>query len=280
MSTHHTKENSFIKEKNGHIENTQNTCYNLTYQKENSKKRKGKIKMKHRIFWAGDSTVKRNTIETYPQTGIGQALYLYLKEDVTIYNYAENGRSTKSFIQEGRLDQIAAEIGENDFLFIQFGHNDQKEDEERHTDAYGEYQENLKKFIELAKKKKAKAVLITPLYRRHFDENGKILDHVHFDYPDAMKAVAKECSVVYIDLSEKSKCLFTQYGDEATKKWFMHLQPGEYQAYPKGSIDNTHLKQEGAVIMAGLVAEGLAQLGGEYQQLLLDRASDKSILPI
>lgn len=235
-------------------------------------------KMEQRILWAGDSTVKKNTIETYPQTGIGQVLNLYLKPEIAILNYAENGRSTKSFITEGRLEKINTEIKENDFLFIQFGHNDQKTDIERHTDSYGEYQENLKKFIEVAKRKNALPVLITSLYRRHFDEFGIIKENVHEDYPIAMKDVAKESQIACIDLCEKSKQLLEQYGDGETKKWFMNLRSNQYSAYPNGLEDNTHLKQEGAVIMAGLVAEGLYELGGQYRSLLLDEKKRRILL--
>ena len=79
-----------------------------------------------KIFWASDSTVQTNKFMTYPQTGIGQVFSLYTKDDVTVVNYAKNGRSTKSFIDEGRLQRIDEEIGAGDFLFIQFGHNDEK----------------------------------------------------------------------------------------------------------------------------------------------------------
>ena len=78
------------------------------------------------IYWAGDSTVQYNDITTYPQTGIGQVLHLYLKPDVKISNHAKNGRSTKSFIDESRVPAIYDAITEGDFLFIQFGHNDEK----------------------------------------------------------------------------------------------------------------------------------------------------------
>ena len=79
-----------------------------------------------KIYWAGDSTVAFNGIVTYPQTGIGQVFGLYLSEDAKVVNYAVNGRSTKSFMAEGRLKAIEREITKEDFLFIQFGHNDEK----------------------------------------------------------------------------------------------------------------------------------------------------------
>ena len=118
------------------------------------------------IYWAGDSTVQTNRIATYPQTGIGQVFPLYIKEEIVVSNHAKNGRSTKSFMDEGRLAAIEEKIGEGDFLFIQFGHNDWNEKPERHTVAFGDYQDNLKLFISKAREKKAFPVLITPVYRR------------------------------------------------------------------------------------------------------------------
>lgn len=78
------------------------------------------------IYWAGDSTVQYNSILTYPQTGIGQVFHLFVKPEVRIENHAKNGRSTKSFLDEGRFTVMLDRMGEGDFLFIQFGHNDEK----------------------------------------------------------------------------------------------------------------------------------------------------------
>ena len=79
-----------------------------------------------RIYYAADSIVAQKNIFTYPETGIGQMLPLYLKRTVYVQNHAENGRSTKSFIDESRLAAIYNDIRQGDFLFIQFGHNDEK----------------------------------------------------------------------------------------------------------------------------------------------------------
>ena len=224
--------------------------------------------MKKRIFWAGDSTVAQNTIGSYPQTGMGQTLSLYLYEDVIIYNFAKNGRSSKSFINEGILEKIKEELKEGDFLFIQFGHNDQKADEERSTKAFSTYQEYLTDYIETAKKCGAYPVLITSLYRRMFLPNGHIKDEVHFDYPDAMKQLGEKLNVPVIDLCQKSKELLENAGDDNSKKWFMHLKKGEFISHIDGLEDNTHLRYEGAVKMAGLVAQGLTELGGIYKELI------------
>ncbi|MBQ9766034.1 MAG: rhamnogalacturonan acetylesterase [Lachnospiraceae bacterium] len=222
-----------------------------------------------KIYWAGDSTVKKNNISTYPQTGIGQMLPMYLKNEVTICNHAENARSTKSFIAEGRLDAILTELNAGDYLFIQFGHNDWNEKPERHTVAFGDYQDNLRFFINKAREKGAFPVLITPVYMREYDESGVLKEKVHFDYPDAMLAVGKETNTPCIDLCQKSYEAIKNAGSEFSKNWFMNLPADLYRTAPDGKVDNAHLRYEGAVVMAGLVAEGLYELGEHYRELLI-----------
>ena len=77
-----------------------------------------------KIFMMGDSTMKYNNILTYPQTGWGQVVELFVNEGVRVIDYAENGRSTKSFIAEGRFQRILDEMDKGDFVIFQFGHND------------------------------------------------------------------------------------------------------------------------------------------------------------
>lgn len=223
---------------------------------------------KVRIFLAGDSTVAYNNISTYPQTGWGQVLHLYLQDGIEIYNYAKNGRSSKSFIEEGRLEKIDESLQAGDLLLIQFGHNDQKEDQERHTDPYTTYQEYLTQYIEVARKHQAKPILITSLYRRHFDETGKLIENVHGEYPHAMVTLGDKLSVPVIDLCTKSEKILEDLGEEQSRELFMNLGPNRSVKYPEGIIDNTHLQYKGAVYMAGIVAKGLKDLGGEYQQLV------------
>lgn len=232
--------------------------------------------MKPMIYWAGDSTVKQNDITSYPQTGIGQGFSLYVKKGIFIDNRAENGRSTKSFIDEGILDTIERDIKKGDFLFIQFGHNDEKPDEERHTEPYGSFQDNLRRYIKAASDKGAYPVLITALYRRLFQENGSLLiPDTHGSYPEAMIQLGKECQAPVIDLCTLSRELIEKTGPEPSKSWFMHLPEGRYPNYPEGKEDNTHLTYEGCVVFAGLIAEELRKLGGVYEALLLPLDGDR-----
>lgn len=209
-----------------------------------------------RIFYAGDSTVTFNKIDTFPQAGLSQGLLLYLRDDVFLRSFAVNGRSTGSFLAEGRLSEIEERLSEGDVFLIQFGHNDEKkEDPCRYCEPYGAYQENLKRMIDAAKKKGALPVLVTPMARRLFDEAGHFLGGSHGDYPEAMRELANREMVPCIDLNAKSERFLEQVGDYGSRRWFV---------YPK---DNSHLTHEGAAVMAGFLAEGLRDLGEPYVSL-------------
>lgn len=226
-----------------------------------------------KIFWAADSTVQNNNILTYPQTGIGQVLSLYLKEDVQVVNYAKNGRSTKSFIDEGRLARIEQEIGEGDFLFIQFGHNDEKqEDPSRYTEPFSSFMENLENFIGVARSHKAYPVLITPLERRCFVAEKHLGIGAHSDYVAAMKQTSEKSKVPLVDLYSMSRKELKKAGEPGSRKWYMHFDKDLYENYPEGKQDNTHLRYEGAVMYAGLIAKGLYELGEIYQDILIDES--------
>ena len=223
------------------------------------------------IYWAGDSTVQYNGIKTYPQTGIGQVFNLFIKPEIMISNHAKNGRSTKSFIDESRLEPIYDSITEGDFLFIQFGHNDEKKDDPaRYTEPFGEFVENLEKFVNVARNKKAHPVIITPVERRNFIDVSTPTEFNHDEYVKAMKQTAEKLNVALIDLNSMSREELKKKGVEASKDWYMHLPEGVYPYHMEGLADNTHLKYAGAVAYAGCIARGLKELGGIYEELLLE----------
>lgn len=226
--------------------------------------------MRH-IFWAGDSTVACNKINTFPQTGIAQAFDRFCAADVVIYNHAVNGRSTKSFIDESRLATIYNEISKEDYLFIQFGHNDEKiNDPARYTDPHGEFITNLGKFVNVARNKGAYPVFITSVERRLFDENGKLKPSEHTEYVKGMKEAGEEFDVPVVDLFAMSREFLEKTGDEASKKYYMNLAPGEASWAPDGKKDNSHLKYEGAMLYSGMIAKGLKEIGEHYATLIAD----------
>ena len=223
------------------------------------------------IYWAGDSTVQYNSIKTYPQTGIGQVFNLFIKPEIQISNHAKNGRSTKSFIDESRLEPIYDNITEGDFLFIQFGHNDEKKDDPaRFTEPFGEFMVNLEKYVNVARNKNAYPVIITPIERRNFIDKSLPCEFDHTDYVEAMKQTAKKLDVALVDLNAMSRDELNRIGAEASKDWYMHIPEGKYPYHMEGLADNTHLKYAGAVAYAGCIARGLKKLGGIYEDILLD----------
>ena len=120
------------------------------------------------VFLAGDSTMADKKEKDYPETGWGQILPEFFNDYVTVYNYARNGRSSKSFIDEGLWDTILNHLQPGDYVFIQFGHNDQKfQDPRRYTNPFTAYRQNLVRFILDSKKKEAHPVLLTSIVRRN-----------------------------------------------------------------------------------------------------------------
>lgn len=225
----------------------------------------------NKIFWAGDSTVQTNDYTTYPQTGIGQVFSIFIKENYQVENHAKNGRSTKSFLDEGRLRVIEERIGEGDFLFIQFGHNDEKqEDPSRYTEPFSSFMDNLEKFIDVAAGHGARPVLITPLERRCFVDERHLGIGAHSDYVAAMKQTAERRGVPLVDLYSMSRGELKQAGEPGSRRWFMNFDGGEYKNYPEGLQDNTHLRYEGAVLFGSLIARGLRELGGVYREIILE----------
>ncbi|MDF2923478.1 MAG: lipolytic protein family [Paenibacillaceae bacterium] len=210
------------------------------------------------LFLAGDSTVTDSSEAGFPFSGWGQMLPYFFKHDVAVANHAKGGRSSKSFISEGRLAPIVEELKEGDYLFIQFGHNDQKWDEDRHTDPSTTYPECLQQYIEAARTKKATPLLLTSVHRRYYDAAGELKD-THGAYLEAVRQLAKEEGIPMIDLAEKSRQLFEEIGPEGTKSVFLWGSPGEWMNHASGVMDNTHFQERGSLRIAELVVQGIRE---------------------
>ncbi|MCB9219486.1 MAG: rhamnogalacturonan acetylesterase [Ignavibacteriales bacterium] len=208
------------------------------------------------IFLAGDSTIAEKLLEKRPETGWGEKIGIFFSENIKIKNHAKNGRSTKSFINEGRWQAIMDSVSKGDYVFIQFGHNDQSITKgERYTHPI-DFKNNYRKFVIETRSRDAIPVLITPVMRRRFNENGTFYD-VHGIYPDLIRQVAKEMNVALIDLSKSSEDLFIKLGEKETEKIFLILKPGDSPNYPEGKDDNTHFNDHGAEVIAKLVADDI-----------------------
>jgi len=158
------------------------------------------------IFMIGDSTMANKPyLDGNPEKGWGQVFGLYFRDEVKVDNHAVNGRSSKSFINEGRWQKVRELIKPGDYVIIQFGHNDQKKNSpERYAPPQTEYRQNLEKFIHETRDLGANPVLATPIVRRRFDEYAHFYD-THGAYPDVVREVARELDVPLLDLHKKSR---------------------------------------------------------------------------
>src|SRR5690606_33930509 len=205
------------------------------------------------LFLIGDSTLADKPYTgSNPEKGWGQVLPLYLKKGIRVENHAVNGRSTKSFRDEGRWDSVQKRIKPGDYVIIQFGHNDQKkESPDRYAAANTDYRSNLVRYITEAREKGAKPIIASPISRRSYNEKG-VLEDTHGRYSEVVREVAKEMKVPLLDLHKRTVEVIEQFGIEKSKELFLHYKPGDYDKFPEGKSDDTHLSPTGAFKVADL----------------------------
>lgn len=219
------------------------------------------------IFMIGDSTMANKSLEKQNQErGWGMVLNEFLQGDIVVDNHAVNGRSTKSFIDEGRWDKVLDRLHEGDYVVIQFGHNDEKADEARHTDPNTTFKANLRRFITEARSKGAKPILMNSIVRRKFCENStKKLEDTHGEYIIVPKQLAKEENVPFVDANTVTKKIVQKYGAEKSKTLYMWIEPNRYEFCPDGKQDDTHLNVEGAHIVARALLKQMVKVAPELK---------------
>ncbi len=221
------------------------------------------------IYLIGDSTMADKPLTGSPERGWGQVFALYVRPEIHIENDARNGRSTKSFIKEGRWEEVRNKLKSGDYVLIQFGHNDEKKDDStRFADAHTDFKSNLLRFVRETEAKGAHPVLITPVVRRRFDTTGIFYD-VHGDYPGVVREVGSAENVPVVDLHRKSMNLLERLGEEESKKLFLHVGAGEFSAMPGGKRDDTHFCWYGASVVARLVVDQIRELHLPLEGLLI-----------
>lgn len=208
------------------------------------------------VYLCGNSTVVDQDNE--PWASWGQMIPRFFDERICFANFAESGEAANSFIAARRLKKILTEIKPGDYLMVEFGHNDQKQKGEG-KGAYLSFWNSLEQFVDSARAHGATPVLITPTQRRRFDEYGKIQD-THEDYPQAMRDLAKAKKVPLIDLNEMTRTLYEAWGEEASKRAFVHYPANTFPDQPKALADNTHFNPYGAYEIAKCVIEGMKAL--------------------
>lgn len=207
------------------------------------------------VYLIGDSTVSDKAVSTYPETGWGMPFKYYFDTTVVVDNRAKNGRSTRTFIEEGRWKSVMKTLKAGDYVLIQFGHNDEVPTKGSYTPP-DQFMANLVKFITDTRSRQATPVLITPVARRRFDSAGHVVD-THAKYAALVRKVAKEQHTALIDLTKTSMQLLQQLGPEESKFLWLNLSKGENPHYPDGRHDNTHFNELGARKMAELVLKGI-----------------------
>lgn len=215
-----------------------------------------------RIFLVGDSTMADKDQKSRPETGWGMVLPSYFNDDVVIENHARNGRSTRTFISEGRWDYLMGRVGKGDYVVIQFGHNDQSIKKADRYTSPADFKKNFEKFVDDVRAKGAIPILCTPVERRKFDKDSNFVDQ-HGVYPNIIRAVAKEKGTYLIDMQHESMDFLVGAGNEGSKQYFMHVKSGECEKYPDGKEDDTHFKPAGAMQMAKIFVDGVKRLNIE-----------------
>ena len=206
-----------------------------------------------KIAIAGDSTVADYPSES-PIEGWGQHIGTCFRENVEIQNFAVSGRSTKTFLSEGRWEQLLK--AKTDYILLQFGHNDSHAKEKpESTDANTDYKDYLRKYADAAKASGINIIFITPMHRRNFEKDGEPSREL-LPYANAMKEIASEKGIECIDLYSSSGLLFKRMGDDGTADLFC------------SPSDRTHFSKKGAETMAGLIADELKGSKSDLKNLL------------
>lgn len=238
-----------------------------------------KAKHKVTIYLIGDSTMANKDISDDKQErGWGMMLKNCFSDDVVVVNKALNGRSSKSFIDEGHWQEVVDKLQPGDYLFIQFGHNDEKPDPKRHTTPGSSFDANLRRFVTEAEAKGAYPVLFSSVVRRSFIQSktaitdddlrtnsssgaveGDSLIDTHGDYLISPRKVAEEMNVPFIDANKITHDLEQGLGKEGSKNLHMIFAPGETLSLPDGRQDNTHYNINGAITVAQLLAKAVSE---------------------
>ena len=249
------------------------------------------------IFIASDSTVQTYESNYYPQTGWGQTLHNFFGDfveereckdceysqaqtyetvNVIVENRAIGGRSSKSFIEEGKLDDLLEDVKPGDYVLVQWGHNDATTSRPNRYVSPEDFGYWMQYYVDGVTQRGATPILVTPVARYSYttNEDGTLKSFVgNFEkYGDVMRKMAKEQNIPIVDLTARSTALCNEFGIEGAKSLFLMVEAGDYPegAYAGGANDSTHLQYYGAYKFAQCVAEGIVDYAGEGASDALD----------
>ena len=193
---------------------------------------------------AGDSTLVTRA-NSAASRGWLQLLQQEFVPGVAVHNLSRGGRSSKSFYEEGLWAELLAH--RPDYVFVQFGHNDSKREDYRRTDPQTTYKDQLRRYADEAAAAGVKVIFVTPMERRHFGADGRIVP-TNDGYAQAMREVAAEKAVLLIDVHPFSVALFERVGAAAT------------DVYGSIPTDRTHWSPAGARLWADFISAQLRQV--------------------
>jgi lysophospholipase L1-like esterase len=208
------------------------------------------------LFLAGNSTVVDEAHE--PWSGWGQMITRFLKPEIAVANYAESGQAANTFVSSRRWAKIMTQMRPGDYVVIEFGHNDQKQKGEG-KGPYTSFTSDLKILVDQTRERGAIPILVTPMHRRFFEADGKV-KNTHGEYPEAVRSLAKEENVFLIDLTACSAELYESWGEEGSKKAFVHYPANTFPGQKDALADNTHFNSYGAFEIARCVVQGMKVL--------------------
>ncbi len=226
-----------------------------------------------KIVLVGDSTVATGG-------GWGPGFCKVMTPNVTCVDLALNGRSSKSFIDEGAWKKALAEKG--DYYFIQFGHNDQKDDAARHTDADGSFQMYLQRYVADVRAIGGVPVLVTSLSRRTY-KDGRVVEDLK-PYAAATQTVGAKEDVTVVDLNALSTALLNHMTQAQADEFDMvdHPDAKAENVVRDGvpaKLDRTHLNARGQEIFGRMVADAVVRTQVELASDVVGEPAGKSVVP-
>ena len=246
-----------------------------------------------KLLLIGDSTCQTYGPDMAPQQGWGGEIYRYFEghesvrieeithekpkavryvlPDITVENWGASARSSRTYIEEGRLAMVEKDMAEGDFVFIQFGHNDIKSDMPEKYVSADDYPGYLEQYYDAALRHGACPVFLSPIAKRNAEDYPD--GHFHYDfsaYRDRMSEFCGKTGALFIDFGAETMKYCEKAGIGATRKIYLHVCPGDYpeSMHVVGKSDNVHLNAEGAYVFAGILAS------------LLRSCTDERIYPL
>jgi lysophospholipase L1-like esterase len=206
-----------------------------------------------KIVLVGDST-------TATEGGWGPGFCATVTANVTCIDLGMNGRSTKSYIDEGLWAKALAEKG--DYYTFQFGHNDQKDDPKRHAGADDLYSENLRRFVRDVRAQGGVPIILSPLTRRTF-KNGVLAEDGLKQYAAAARTVAAEENVSFVDLLSLSQAYVQPLGQDEADTFDAVTHTDAKAENTASTKDRTHLNDKGKAVFGRMVADNISRTQGE-----------------